>query len=273
MLRPRITDHLILILGCLFLALPMVSLFLTSTQSNSEIGRHGMRFLWGEEGLSVYARILTSPDLFGNGVTAADMLRNSAITATGIATLKTGFSLLAAYALVLFRLPGRDLIFGLMLIPLFFPIETRILPSFLVMNQLGLLNSYAGMILPIVASGLGVLVFRGFLRQMPEELFEAARLDGAGPIRVFFDIVLPLSLPMIAGLFAMLFVLGWNQYLWPLMIATTSEEYYTIVRGIERAGSAGNAGMALGVLATLPPVIVMLAAQRWLLTGLSRSLQ
>jgi sn-glycerol 3-phosphate transport system permease protein len=270
--RP-LADHLILILGCGFMMGPVLLLVLASLNIGAILGPGGLdRNSWAAL-FEPYNQVLFTEDLFGNGVDGTGMLINSVIVAGGIAILKTGLSLLAAFALVCFRLRGATFLFGLILLPMFFPIETRILPTFIVTDDLGLLNSYSGMILPIVATGLGTLVFRQFLRQIPGELFEAAQLDGAGPIRFLVDILIPLALPMIAALFAMLFVLGWNQYLWPLMINTTAEEYYTIVRGIQRAGTGSSTGMALGVLAMLPPVAVMLVAQKWILRGLAQALQ
>lgn len=254
----RFTDHLILILGCLFMLAPVALVLLGSISA-------------GADPFRAYKQILLTPDLFGNGVNASDMMLNSFLVAGGIATLKTLVSILAAFALVCFNLRFREVIFGLILLPLFFPIETRILPTFLVTSQLGLVNSYAGMILPVVASGLGVLIFRQSLSQIPAELMEAARLDGAGPLRFLRDILLPVSLPMIAALFTILFVLGWNQYLWPLMVATTSEEHYTLVRGIERVGAGSPTGLAFAMLAMLPPLAVMLVTQRWITRGLTLS--
>ncbi|MEO0384739.1 MAG: ABC transporter permease subunit [Pseudomonadota bacterium] len=200
---------------------------------------------------------------------AWEMMRNSFIVALGIATIKCSASILAAYALVMFRLPAREWIFGIILLSMFFPIETRILPTFAVVNELGLLNSYSGMILPVAASGLGVLVFRLFLQQMPGELLEAARLDGAGPLRFFIDIVLPLSMPMLAALFAILFVLGWNQYVWPIMISTTSQGHDTLLRGMAGLAIESRPGMALVFMALVPPTLVFLALQRFLVRGLT----
>jgi len=182
--------------------------------------------------------------------------------------IKCAASLMAAFALVYFRIRFASLLFGLILITLFFPIETRILPTFLVTHQVGLLNTYAGLILPLTATGLGTLFFRQFLKQLPDELLEAARLDGAGPLRFLVDILLPLAWPAMTALFALLFVVGWNQYLWPLMVATGNDGLFTLVRGIERAGRGGNAGMALAILAILPPGLLVLILQRSIMRGL-----
>ncbi len=203
------------------------------------------------------------------GIGAGAMMWNSLVLALGVAILKSAMSMMAAYALVFFRLPCSELIYGVILIAMFFPIETRILPTFAVASDLGLLNSYAGMILPITASGLGVLVFRQYMRQIPNEVMEAAQMDGAGPLRVLVDIIIPLSLPMIAAVFAILFVLGWNQYVWPIMITTTSQDHDTLVRGMAYSGFGGTAGMVLALLALVPPAIVVIGLQRWLMRGLT----
>ena len=212
-------------------------------------------------------------DLWENGVSdggpgAATMAWNSLALALGVALIKCATSVLAAFALVFFRLPFASVIFGALLLAMFFPVETRILPTFAVADDLGLLNTYAGMILPVTASGLGVLVLRQTLRQIPHELFEAARMDGAGPLRFLWDIILPLALPTMSALFAILFVLGWNQYLWPIMIATTSQGHDTLVRGMAYASIDAPAGLALAVLALVPPVIVVMILQPLLVRAL-----
>lgn len=203
------------------------------------------------------------------GPGAGTMLVNSLVLALGLAFVKGTASICAAYALVFFRLPGQHLIYGIILLTMFFPIETRILPTFAIASQLNLLNSYSGMILPVAASGLGVLVFRQYFKQIPQELIEAARLDGSNPVKILIDIVIPLSLPMIAALFAILFVLGWNQYVWPVMLTTTSQDHATIVSGMNNAGFGGRSGNMLALLALIPPAIVVLALQRWLVRGLT----
>lgn len=257
MRRDRLLDHLILIVGSMFMAGPVVVLVLQLVVGMEPAA------LW-----SVFRDVWTGEAGVG-ALPAWELMRNSLILALGVAILKCSASMLAAYALVLFRLPGREFIFGAILLSMFFPIETRILPTFAVVDQLGLLNSFAGMILPVAASGLGVLVFRLFLQQMPVELLEAARMDGAGAIRFFFDIVLPLSLPMLAALFAILFVLGWNQYVWPIMISTTSQDHHTLLRGVAGLAIESRSGMALVILALVPPVVVFLGLQRFLVRGLT----
>ncbi len=256
--RPRLSDHLILILGCLLMLAPLALLLWGSTHGGSS--------------LSTYRQISFSDDLFGNGVTALDMLRNSLIVAGGFAALTTIISVLAAYGLVYFRLRFANAIFLAIVVALFFPVETRVMPTFLVARDLGLLNSYTGMILPIAATGLGTLVFRLTFRQINDDVAEAAKLDGAGPMKFLIDILLPMAAPAVAAVFVILFVIGWGQYLWPLMITTTGEEHYTLVHGIERFGTATPQGMALAVMATLPPVLLVIIAQRWILSSFARVL-
>nr|WP_175582182.1 carbohydrate ABC transporter permease [Phaeobacter sp. HF9A] len=209
--------------------------------------------------------LLRAEQVLGYHIGLGQMFANSLILALGVATLACVLSLLAAFALVFFRLPGRELIFGAMLLAMFFPI----LPSFAITHRLGLLNTHLGMVLPIVASGFGVLVFRQFLKQIPKELIEAARLDGARPLRCLWDILLPMSAPMVAALFAIFFVLGWNQYVWPLMLSTTRQDLVTVVSGVARAGPGAIDGQVLALLALLPPGVVMLLSQRWLMRGLT----
>ncbi|MDA7420443.1 ABC transporter permease subunit [Tritonibacter multivorans] len=250
-------DHLILCCGVAFMCGP-VAYLLWQLVAGLSIAQIGQTFL-----------DLWRDGLGSVGISGAAMMANSLVLAFGVAVVKLCHALPAAYALVWFRLPAPGLIYGAILIAMFFPVETRVLPTFLVTAKLGLLNSYTGMILPVAASGLGVLVFTQFMKQLPPALIEAARLDGAGPLRILWDIVIPMSAPMAASLFTVLFVLGWNQYLWPLMVATTSVEHDTLVRGISYAGAGSRAGLALALLAMLPPVLVLICAQRWMLRGLT----
>ncbi|MEM1285333.1 MAG: ABC transporter permease subunit [Pseudomonadota bacterium] len=255
--RTHLFDHLILIVGVVFMMGP-VGLLVWQLAAGSDPSALWALFLDVWQGET------------RNGVLpASQMMLNSFVLALGIALIKCAVSMLAAYALVMFHVPGREILFGAILVSMFFPIETRILPTFAVVSELGLLNSYTGMILPVVASGLGVLILRLYLQHLPPELFEAARLDGAGPVRFFLDFVLPLSLPMLAALFAILFVLGWNQYVWPIMVATTSLEHSTLVRGMASLSVSSQAGLLLMLLALLPPALVFLALQRWLVRGLT----
>lgn len=256
-LSRRLGDHLILCCGVAVMCGP-IAVLLWQLVDGLTLGQVFQTFadLW-QQGLGPI------------GISGAAMMVNSMMLAVGVAAVVTCLALPAAYALVLFRLPGAGMIYGAILLAMFYPIETRVLPTFLVTAQLGLLNSYAGMILPVAASGFGVLLFCQFLKQLPPAVIEAARLDGAGPLRILWDIVVPMSAPMAASLFAVQFVLGWNQYLWPLMVATTSMEHDTLVRGISYAGAGSRAGLALALMAMVPPVLLLIGAQRWMLRGLT----
>jgi sn-glycerol 3-phosphate transport system permease protein len=201
------------------------------------------------------------------------MMFNSLVMALSIAIGKIAISIISAFAIVYFRFPFRSLAFWLIFITLMLPVEVRILPTFKVVSDLGMLNSYAGLSIPLIASATATFLFRQFFLTVPEELMEAARVDGAGPMRFFWDILVPLSRTNMAALFVILFIYGWNQYLWPLMI-TTDPNYYTVVMAIKRMADVAdsipkwNVVMATVVLALLPPVIVVIAMQRLFVKGL-----
>jgi len=201
------------------------------------------------------------------------MLWVSTVMALAITIGKIAISLISAFAVVYFRFPGRMLCFWMIFITLMLPVEVRINPTYQVVADLGLLNSYAGLTLPLIASATATFLFRQFFLTIPDELVEAARIDGAGPMRFFKDILLPLSKTSMAALFVIQFIYGWNQYLWPLII-TTKEDMYPIVVGIKQLISGGdsvtewNLVMATALLAMLPPALVVLTMQRWFVKGL-----
>jgi sn-glycerol 3-phosphate transport system permease protein len=201
------------------------------------------------------------------------MLLNSLIMAVVIAVGKIAISIISAFAIVYFRFPFRVFFFWLIFVTLMLPVEVRIIPTFQVVADLSMLNSYAGLTIPLIASATATFLFRQFFMTVPEELMEAARVDGAGPLKFFRDILLPLSITNIAALFVILFIYGWNQYLWPLLI-TTDQSYYTVVMGIQRLATAADADprwnlvMAAVILAALPPVLVILFMQRLFVKGL-----
>jgi sn-glycerol 3-phosphate transport system permease protein len=198
---------------------------------------------------------------------------NSFVMAIMVALGKIAISILSAFAIVYFRFPGRNFFFWMIFVTLMLPIEVRIIPTFKVASDLGLLDSYLGLSLPLIASATATFLLRQFFFTIPDELAEAARIDGAGPMRFFFDVVLPLSKTNMAALFVILFILGWNQYLWPLLI-TSSESMYTVVIGIKRMISGGDAStewnliMATAMLAMLPPALVVVLMQKWFVKGL-----
>jgi sn-glycerol 3-phosphate transport system permease protein len=210
----------------------------------------------------------------GNSAAGAGrMMFNSLVTALVIAIGKIAISLLSAFAVVYFKFPGRMFCFWMIFVTLMLPIEVRIIPTFKVASDLGLLDSYAGLILPVIASATATFLFRQFFLTIPDELAEAARIDGAGPLRFFWDVVLPLSKTSMAALFVILFIVGWNEYLWPLLI-TSQESMYTVVIGIKRMIAGGDASnewnliMATAMLALLPPALVVIFMQKWFVKGL-----
>ncbi len=276
--RLRPLDHLILILGTLFMLLPVAVAVMTSTHTAVEVHTGGLYLTPGDHGAETYAKVLTRQGGFTGQVTGARMMMNSLILGLGFALGKIALSMLAAYGLVYFRFRFATLLFWVIFTTLLLPLEVRIMPSYQVMSQLGLLNSYAGLIVPLLASATGTFYFRQFFKSVPDELLEAARIDGAGPFRFFRDVLLPLSRSMMAAIFIIMFVYGWNQYLWP-MLMTTDERFFTLMRGIKQilqvwVGSQipdYNEAFALAVLALLPPVLVVVVFQRWFIKGLTES--
>jgi sn-glycerol 3-phosphate transport system permease protein len=201
------------------------------------------------------------------------MMLNSLIMAIGIAVGKIAISIISAYAIVFFSFPFRMTAFWTIFITLMLPVEVRIFPTYKITSDLSMLDSYAGLILPLIASATATLLFRQFFMTVPKELVEASKIDGAGPIRFFWDTLLPLSVTNIAALFVILFIYGWNQYLWPLLI-TTRDDMQTIVIGIKKIIDVHDAltewqvAMATAVLAMLPPVAVVVLMQRLFVKGL-----
>ena len=227
----------------------------------------------GPDLIPTYARVLaTGIPTFGD-LPVATMMLNSLVMALGIAIGKIVISLLSAYAIVFFRFPLRMLWFWMIFATLMLPVEVRIVPTFQVVSDLGLLNSFGGLIVPLLASATATFLFRQFFLTIPDELIEAARVDGAGPIRFLVDVILPLSRTNIAALFVIMFAYGWNQYLWPLIV-TTDPQMTTMLIGIQRALSGSdeltpwNLVMAMSLLALLPPLAVVLGMQRWFVKGL-----
>ncbi|MEQ9039594.1 MAG: sn-glycerol-3-phosphate ABC transporter permease UgpE [Silicimonas sp.] len=264
--------HVGLIIGVAFIFFPIWLAFVASTVSQPEIVRPPMPLLPGDRFFENYAKALTS----GVNAPVAIMLMNSFFMAMGIALGKIAISLLSAFAIVYFRFPGRKIFFWLIFLTLMLPVEVRIVPTYEVIANFGMLNSYQGLILPLIASATATFLFRQFFMTVPDELAEAARVDGAGPMRFFFDILLPMSRTNIAALFVILFIYGWNQYLWPLLI-TTDPSMNTIVMGIKQMFPSGDdiadwpVIMATSILAMVPPVIVVIGMQRLFIRGLVES--
>ena len=273
--RPGLTilSHTVLILGVLAVAFPLYVTFVASTLTLEEIMSVPMPLLPGDQLLHNYGQVLTAGTTSGSQASVARMLFNSLVMALGIAIGKIAISIIASFAIVYFRFPFRQAFFWMIFITLMLPVEVRIIPTFKVVADLGMINSYVGLTLPLIASATATFLFRQFFLTIPDELAEAARIDGAGPLRFFWDVVLPLSKTSIAALFVIQFIYGWNQYLWPLLI-TTDESMSTAVIGIKRMINTGDAltewnlVMATAMLALLPPALVVLLMQKWFVRGL-----
>jgi sn-glycerol 3-phosphate transport system permease protein len=265
--------HFTLILGVCVIAFPVYLALVASTRGPNEFMSGVVPLLPGPHALDNYGLMLTEGMSTSGAPPLAMMMLNSLIMALAIAIGKIAISILSAFAIVYFRFPLRAAAFWAIFITLMLPVEVRIVPTFKVVADLGLLNSYAGLSVPLIASATATFLFRQFFMTIPDELVEAARVDGAGPMRFFRDILVPLSRTNIAALFVILFIYGWNQYLWPLLI-TTETGYYTIVMGIKRMADVADAVpqwnlvMAAVVLAMLPPVAVVVFMQRWFVKGL-----
>ncbi|RUR41253.1 sn-glycerol-3-phosphate ABC transporter permease UgpE [Vreelandella populi] len=272
----NILTHLVLIAGVLVVAFPVYVAFIASTHEPSAFVRGVLPLLPGDNMFESYGQMLSSGWKVGGTPPVWLMLGNSLIMALTIAIGKIAISILSAFAIVYFRFPFRMLAFWIIFITLMLPVEVRIIPTYAVVANLGMLNSYAGLTLPLIASATATFLFRQFFMTVPEELMEASRVDGAGPMKFFKDILLPVSITNIAALFVIMFIYGWVQYLWPLLV-TTDEDFYTIVLGIKRlmASSdrvpAWNLIMATVTLAMLPPVLVVLFMQRLFVKGLTET--
>jgi sn-glycerol 3-phosphate transport system permease protein len=273
--RPLLTfvAHAVLIGGVVLVALPIWLAFVASTHAPEAVFQVPVPVWPGDRLLENY-RVVLGEGLRASGAEpVATMMLNSLVMALGIALGKIAISILSAFAIVYFRFRFRMLCFWTIFLTLMLPVEVRILPTFEVVADLGMLNSYQGLIVPLIASATATFLFRQFFLTVPDELTEAARIDGAGPLKFFRDILLPLSRTNIAALFVILFIYGWNQYLWPLII-TTDEDMYTVVMGIKRMVEVADAEpqwhlvMATTLLAMLPPVVVVLLMQRWFVRGL-----
>jgi sn-glycerol 3-phosphate transport system permease protein len=268
---PKIFSHLILISGILLMIVPIWMIFASSTHSNSTISSEGMQIFIGENFFENYDKVLNIRGGFYKEITASSMLINSFIMAIGIASLTVVISLMSAFAIVYFKFKLAVPFFWLIFITILVPLELRIMPSYQVVSDLGLTNSYAGLILPLSASAIATFFFRQFYLSIPNELLEAAKLDGANSWKFFIDFLIPLSKTMIMAVFIFMFVYGYNQYLWPL-IMTTSEKYWTVVMGMKMLNIRSSVeGYAYIILSMLPPVLVIIILQRYFIQGLFQS--
>ena len=268
-------SHAILLLGIALVAFPLYLAFVASTQSQEQIAASNpLSLIPGTNFLQTYRTALFGGENSAGGSfpPALPMMWVSLVTAVVIAVGKIVISLLSAFAIVYFRFPAKGIVFWMIFVTLMLPVEVRIGPTYKVVSDLGMLNSYAGLTIPLIASATATFLFRQFFLTVPDELVEAARMDGASPMRFFWDVLLPLSKTSIAALFVIQFIYGWNQYLWPLLV-TTNENMYPVVLGIKRliAGEAyteWNVVMATAILAMLPPALVVILMQKWFVKGL-----
>lgn len=269
-------SHVVLLLGIATVAFPIWVAFVASTHPEVRMVQVPLPLLPGDQ-FWTNLKIALGRGMDGaGGQQVGTMLFNSMVMALGIATGKIAISLLSAFAIVYFRFPFRMAFFWMIFLTLMLPVEVRILPTFEVVAKLEMLDSYWGLTVPLIASATATFMFRQVFLTVPDELLEAARIDGAGPMRFFFDILLPLSRTNIAALFVILFIYGWNQYLWPLLI-TTEQDMYTIVMGIKQMLEAAeqspqwNIIMMTTILAMLPPIVVVVAMQKLFVQGLTET--
>jgi sn-glycerol 3-phosphate transport system permease protein len=268
-----VLSYAVVIAGILLVAFPVYLALVASTQTAEAVEAAPMSLIPGDLLIENYRKVLFEGGDVGSRAPVGRMMFVSLTMAVGIAVGKIIISLLSAFAIVYFRFPLKYFFFWMIFITLMLPVEVRITPTYEVMSDLGLLNTFPGLIMPLIASATATFLFRQFFLTVPDELAEAARIDGAGPMRFFFTILVPLSVTNIAAMFVIQFIYGWNQYLWPLLI-TTSEDMYPIVIGIKRMIGGGDAAnewnlvMATAILAMIPPAIVVLLMQRWFIKGL-----
>jgi sn-glycerol 3-phosphate transport system permease protein len=273
--RPFLTwlSHIVMILGVIVMAFPVWITFVASTHDQVTMLQQPIPLLPGSHMIENYTQILKQGYGSLNTTPVALTLLNSLIMALGVAIGKIIISIMAAFAVVYFRFPGRMACFWAIFITLMLPVEVRIVPTYGVVAALGMIDTYPGLIIPLIASATATFLFRQFFLSVPDELAEAARVDGASPMRFFIDILLPMSRTSIAAMFVIQFIYGWNQYLWPLLI-TTKPGFYTAVMTVSRQANtidsvpAWNLLMAMAMLTMLPPVIVVIFMQRQFVRGL-----
>ena len=273
--RPWLTffSHLTVLLGVIIIAFPIWMTFVASTHDAATMLRPPIPLLPGSHLIENYKKVVIEGYGSRAGGPVYVTLTNSMIMALGVAVGKIAISIIAAFAIVYFRFPLRMFCFWMIFVTLMLPVEVRIVPTYGVVASLGMVDSYGGLIIPVIASATATFLFRQFFLSVPDELTEAARVDGASPMRFFWDILLPMSRTSIAALFVIQFIYGWNQYLWPLLI-TTKESFYTIVMTVSRQANVAdsvpqwNLLMAMAMLAMLPPVLVVVFMQRLFVRGL-----
>lgn len=273
--RPWLTavTHLTLAGGVALVAFPIWLAFVASTYPAEALLSDVLPLVPGDRMVENYTAIFSAGVQAAGSPPVSLMMFNSLVMALAIAIGKIAISIISAFAIVYFRFPFRMTCFWIIFLTLMLPVEVRILPTYEVVADLGMLNSYAGLSVPLIASATATFLFRQFFLTVPDELLEASRIDGAGPLRFFKDVLLPLSRTNIAALFVILFIYGWNQYLWPLLV-TTDDSYYTVVMGIQRMVAVPDSEplwhliMGTALLAMLPPVLVVIVMQRLFVKGL-----
>ena len=269
----NITGHLILVLGIIIVAFPIYYTFVASTMTSAQILRAPITMLPQVHFVENYHDALVGGVERVVGVSLERMMVNTIIVSTLIALGKIVISFLSAFAIVFFRFPLRMVFFWMIFITLMLPVEVRILPTYKVIVDLGMIDTYAGLTLPLMASATATFLFRQFFLTIPGELVEAARIDNAGPLRFMRDILLPLSRTNLAALFVILFIYGWTQYLWPLLV-TNDASMSTIIIGLRKmvdfadAATPWNLVMVTAILAIIPPILVVVLMQRWFVKGL-----
>lgn len=272
-LLARFVPHFVLLVGTAVVAFPIYLALIGSTQDATIIANGQMSLLPGSTGFETYYRAIFVGGSRTTREPVGTMLLNSFTMAMLIAVGKIAISLLSAFAVVYFRFPFRKAAFWMIFVTLMLPVEVRIYPTYKVVADLGLLDTMAGLTLPLIASATATLLFRQFFMTVPDELVEASKIDGAGPMKFFWDTLVPLSRTNMAALFVILFIYGWNQYLWPLLI-TTRDDMQTIVIGIKKmivttdAITEWQIVLATAVLAMLPPILIVVVMQKLFVRGL-----
>ena len=270
----RWLPHVILLLGVVVFVFPIYFTFIGSTHDQPTIARGEMPLTAGPHLVENYQQALFSGrGERVSGTPAILLMRNTLFMALAIVVGKIVISVLSAFAVVFFDFPGRMFFFWMIFVTLMLPVEVRMIPTYAVVARMGLIDTFAGLTIPLIASATATLLFRQFFLTIPDELVDAAQIDGAGAMRFFWSVLLPLSRTNMAALFVIMFIYGWNQYLWPLLV-TTTRGTETIVIGIVKMMAAGDSSvdwnliMATAMLAMLPPVVVILLMQRWFVKGL-----
>ena len=264
----QFTAHIILILGIFLMILPIWIIFASSTHDNLTLATKGLQLGLGDNLFNNYNNVIFTKGGFSKEITLLKLFSNSFIMALGIATLTVITSLFAAYTIVYFKVKLATTYFWLIFLTILVPLEVRILPSYHTVSELNLINSYAGLILPLVASAIGTFFFSQFYQTIPEELLEAAKLDGVNSWQFLIDFIIPLSRTMISAIFIFMFVYGYNQYLWPI-IATTNENYWTVIMGMKIVFMRSLiTSFSYIILSIIPPILVIILLQRWFVKGL-----